>query len=289
MPDLSLLIGPFVVGSYFNAILYGVLLVQANIYYSTSKGDRLWMRYLVLFLIIAETVDVIADFELIWQPLITENGTSRALEVSPTALRAEPVVTATISTLVEIYMGWRIRKLTSSNLLFGLIAFLAFSSLVGGVSSTILVSLMPEYSQFINFQGAILTWLISSATADIVIAVSLVVYLVKNKGNFKATDTVIDRIIRVTVQTGALTSIAAISDCLTFVLDSHSTLQFIWDLPLAKLYTISLLSSLNARAQWQRMLDKDRNTSFIDFAPGIQISESPVSERVTKFSTIVDE
>lgn len=111
------------------------------------------------------------------------------------------LIQATISTLVEIYMGWRIRKLTSSNLLFGLIAFLAFSSLgnlsansltlnilrtshysqtVGGVSSTILVSLMPEYSQFINFQGAILTWLISSATADIVIAVSLVVYLVSN-------------------------------------------------------------------------------------------------------------
>ncbi|KAE9397174.1 hypothetical protein BT96DRAFT_1020955 [Gymnopus androsaceus JB14] len=244
MPELSLLIGPFVVGTYLNAILYGVLLVQANIYYSTCKGDKVWVRYLVLFLIIAETVNAITDFELTWQPLIAENGTSRALEVSPTGLRAEPVVTSTISTLVEIFMAWRIRKLISSNLLFGLITFLAISSLVGGVSSTILVSLMPDYSQFVKFQWAIMTWLISSAMADIVIAISLVVYLVKSKGNFKATDTVIDRIIRVTVQTGALTSIAAISDLLTFVLDSHSTLQFIWDLPMAKLYTISLLSSL---------------------------------------------
>ncbi|KAE9393233.1 hypothetical protein BT96DRAFT_999608 [Gymnopus androsaceus JB14] len=283
-PGLAPLIGPFVVGAYLNAILYGVLLVQAKTYFTVCKGDKLWVRYLVHFLIIAETVNVVIDFGLIWQPLITENGeisffkrfattrkkigTSRALEVSPIALRADPVVTAVVSTVVEIYMGWRIRQLTSSNLLFMLIMFLAFSSLVGGVSSTIFVSLMPEYSRFREFQWAILTWLISSATADIVIAVSLVIYLV---------DKELQRQLRsnryVTVQTGALTSIAAISDFLTFVL-TRSTLQFIWDLPLGKFYTISLLSSLNARVKWQQMLTKDRTPSMHELGLRIRIPYS---------------
>ena len=57
-----------------------------------SYSDKVWVRYLVrlyqwsfhvtyseynfkvLFLIIAETVNAITDFELTWQPLITENG-----------------------------------------------------------------------------------------------------------------------------------------------------------------------------------------------------------------------
>ncbi|KAF5353031.1 hypothetical protein D9757_011857 [Collybiopsis confluens] len=59
----------------------------------------------------------------------------------------------------------------------------------------------------------------------------------RNKGNSATTDSVIDRIIRTTVQTGALTSVGAIADLLTFAF-FRSTF-------------------LNARTKWQNILDRE--------------------------------
>jgi hypothetical protein len=49
---------------------------------------------------------------------------------------------------------------------------------VGGVATTVAVTLVPEYSRFKQFQGAIITWLASSAIADVFITASLVWSLV---------------------------------------------------------------------------------------------------------------
>ncbi|KAF5353030.1 hypothetical protein D9757_011856 [Collybiopsis confluens] len=293
MSAVGKLIGPLLVGAYLNAIMYGVLLVQVSFLPSTSSKchtrDRSKGAFLfhclqkVAFLLAVETVSVWADFAVVWEPLVAENGGSlslilfsllikhkgsaRALEVSPIGLRADPIVTSLISTTVQIYMGWRIRRLTASTLLFGIIVLFAFASQAAAISSTILLSKAPAYVDFDRLNGSIYSWLTSSAVADVIIAVSLVVYLMKSRGNSAATDSVIDRIIRITVQTGALTSVAAITDLLTFAF-SRSTIQFIWDFSLGKLYTISLLSGLNARTKWAQMLDQDDGiVSFIHYDP----------------------
>lgn len=57
---------------------------------------------------------------------------------------------------------------------------------VGGVATTVSITFMPEYQQLLNFQqfdGAVITWLSSSAAADIIITVSLVISLVSPVDN----------------------------------------------------------------------------------------------------------
>ena len=52
------------------------------------------------------------------------------------------------------------------------------STTVGGIATTISVTFINEYAHFHKFDGAVITWLASSAVADIIITTSLVYTLV---------------------------------------------------------------------------------------------------------------
>ncbi|GJJ11578.1 hypothetical protein Clacol_005813 [Clathrus columnatus] len=85
---------------------------------------------------------------------------------------------------------------------------------VGGIATSICSTILFDFSQLEQFKGAVITWLASSAIADICITLSLVLSLVKRRTGHSRTNDAIDRIIR------------------------------------PKLYTNSLLSTLNARGGW---------------------------------------
>ncbi|KAF5341381.1 hypothetical protein D9758_012262 [Tetrapyrgos nigripes] len=198
-----------------------------------------------MVLLIAETVNTGLDFGIIWEPLIRNFG-----HISPRVphfLASDPVVTSFISTIVQIYYGWRVRVFTKSNLLAGLVFLLAFVSLASGVTSTILVTLNPEFSDIPKFQWMLMIWLSSSVRYK--------------RDTLDVTVSVANKIILLTIQTGTITSLAAIADVLTFNLIKNSTIQFIWDFSLSKLYTNSMLSTLNSREEWKKMLEADDGLS----------------------------
>lgn len=51
-------------------------------------------------------------------------------------------------------------------------------TLVGGIATTISVTLIPEFARLQQFHGAVITWLASSAAGDVVITAALVWSLV---------------------------------------------------------------------------------------------------------------
>ncbi|KAJ7505205.1 hypothetical protein B0H11DRAFT_408755 [Mycena galericulata] len=59
----------------------------------------------------------------------------------------------------------------------------------------------------------------------------------------------VDRIITMTVHTGVLTSVCAILDLILYLVDPTG-LHLAFNFPLCKLYTNSLISSLNCRSGW---------------------------------------
>lgn len=75
----------------------------------------------------------------------------------------------------------------------------------------------------------------------------------KRKTGHKSTTVTINRIIRLTIQTGLVTMIFAIADLLLFTISRGTAVNFVWDFALSKLYTNALLSTLNARAGWSNL------------------------------------
>ncbi|KAJ7617117.1 hypothetical protein FB45DRAFT_222619 [Roridomyces roridus] len=246
-PDVTLLFGPLLLGVLLNTLLYGVFLVQAFMYYHRYRKDRPWFRYLVLYLLIMETVNWVCDIGLIYEPLIVRYATPQALITSPVMLRPDAVLTVLISTPIQLFIAWRVRVVTNSRILPAFISLFALISLGGGASVTTIVTLHPDFSQFSQFHPEVITWLVSSAACDVMLTGSLVFSLWIRKGNVMSTDSYLNKIIRLTVQTGAITATGSLADVILYIALPNSTMNFLIDFPLSKLYSNSLISTLNAR------------------------------------------
>ncbi|KIM37992.1 hypothetical protein M413DRAFT_448037 [Hebeloma cylindrosporum] len=253
MANVKLLFGPMLLGVFINMVLYGILIVQTYHYYLTFKKDAPWIRYLVLYLFIVESVNTGCDVAIMYQPLIENFGLPDATKNFPTLFAAEPITIVAISTPIQIFFAWRIKLLTKSNIIPLIVVALSIVSLCGGAWTTALIVKIKLFARKPELHWPALVWFLSACIADVLITVVLVTTLSKRKTGFVATDDAISKIIRMTVQTGMLTAFFAIGDVVFFMTLPHTALNFIWDLALTKLYSNCLLSTLNARASLQEL------------------------------------
>ncbi|KAL0958481.1 hypothetical protein HGRIS_000620 [Hohenbuehelia grisea] len=263
MPSVQLLFGPMLIGVFLNTILYGVMVVQMFIYFQTYKKDAAWIRYFVLYLFIIETVNTGCNIFLMYQPLVLKYGTPDATTYFPTMLAAEPIVTTLISTPIQIFIAWRIRIISRVNWIAAFIVIFALISLGGGAWTGATVVIIKRFIRKPELHWPALTWLLASAVADAIITSSLVFSLSRRRTGFSGTDDAINRIIRLTVQTGLITAIFAALDVICFLVVPHTTLNFVWDFALSKLYTNALISTLNARAGWDNLANAHTNDNIL--------------------------
>ncbi|KAF5368836.1 hypothetical protein D9758_002892 [Tetrapyrgos nigripes] len=165
-------------------------------------------------------------------------------------------------------MAWRIKVISKSNLLMWVIIFFAICAFIGGLANTIAVTIINEFANLHQFDGSVITWLGASAITDILITISLVWSLWKAKTQVRATDDAISRIIRLTVQTGAITAVSAALDVILFLVFPDTTMWVHLELspPQANSYTepwylftetssgtLRCPNCLNARAGWSNL------------------------------------
>ncbi|KAF5335887.1 hypothetical protein D9758_017547 [Tetrapyrgos nigripes] len=278
-PTVTEVYVPFFIGAFISTALYGVFVSQALTYLQTCRGPMERCHHIpqVLYLFLAETANTVLDIAIVYEPLLTRFGDPLVVADSPLFLRADPVVTALISTPVQIFMAWRIRVIMQSWIPFMLATALAITSLVGSIWLTISLANSPQFQTFDSFEAAPITWLVTSAAADILISVCLVYGLSKKRPKVSQLNDQIDRIIRFAVQTGAITAVAAFAEAIVLVSFPHTTVPlkpsppahspsrdaeqhaiayafFSWDLSLSKLYSNTLLSSINARNKWRERI-----------------------------------
>ncbi|KAJ7031068.1 hypothetical protein C8F04DRAFT_1112169 [Mycena alexandri] len=244
---VELLFGPLLIGVLLGTAVYGVMAVQMLRYYQMYKKDAHWIRYFLLYLFIVESVNLAVQIGIVYEPLIVRYGSHLNF---PSSLFITSVMA---STPIQLFTAWRISVITGSIVIPLLISALAVVSFGGAVLVTIFVTIRNEFQEFQSFSWAVIIWLISSAVVDVLIAAKLTHSLSTRRTGFSAMDGQINRLIRLTVQTGAITAIVALVDVILFLAFPVGRLfhrhQFIVDFPLPKLYAICLLSTLNARSR----------------------------------------
>ncbi|KAJ7140903.1 hypothetical protein C8R44DRAFT_238412 [Mycena epipterygia] len=221
---VELLFGPMLIGVLLSTAFYGVMAVQMLLYYQTYRKDAIWIRYFLLYLFLAETANLGIEIGIIYEPLIVRYGAQRALITSPILLPGDAVSIVIVSTPIQLFTAWRISVITGSIVLPMIISILSVLSFGGGMLVTVFVSIRNEFREFQSFSGAVIIWLVSSALCDVMIAAVLTYSLWTRKTGFTAVDGQINRIIRLTVQTGAITAVAAIADVLLFLAFPTTTL-----------------------------------------------------------------
>ncbi|KAI4518049.1 hypothetical protein K525DRAFT_209492 [Schizophyllum commune Loenen D] len=206
--------GPMLIGLVFNVLLYGIMITQLYLYVTTYKRDPLWIKIYVAVLFVADTFNTVCLMVYMYDALIIHFGDTPFLD--------------------------------TANWVFAT----AFIGAAGGLSTSIAIHFVSHFSEFQKFEIAVIFWLVAAAVGDVFITVALTKYLREHYTGYRATDDRIDGIIRLTVQTGMITAVWAIIDLGVYLGDPTGT-HLIFNLPLSKLYSNTLLSSLNARGGWK--------------------------------------
>ncbi|KAI0067075.1 hypothetical protein BV25DRAFT_1912412 [Artomyces pyxidatus] len=248
--DIGSAVGALIVGMMLNLILYGFMFMQCFVYLTTYKNDAMWIKLFVAYLFIADSVDTAFTAATLYDYLVKHFGEVDYLATASWLFDTDPAMTGIISCSVQLFFAYRVKRLTGYTWVSALISVLAVASFCGALGSAIAVNWWHKFVDFQHFQSVVVLWLVCAAVADILITAILVWYLKGKRTGFVATDDIIDRIVRLTVQTGLLTALIATVDVILF-LASKSDYHLLFNLPLSKLYTNSLMSNLNARGGWE--------------------------------------
>ncbi|KAJ6594663.1 hypothetical protein B0H19DRAFT_1096364 [Mycena capillaripes] len=247
MAGVELLFGPLLIGVVLNMMLYGVVCIQIFTYFQRYPNDSTWIRCLMTYLLIVETANVFVEFGIIFQPLILQFGQQAAIDIIPKLLPGDSIIISIVAAPIQLFTAWRISVITGSYILSVFIGLLSLGSFGFGITVSLMVSMNPEFRNFGRFQTVIIVWLVLSAVCDIVIAIGMTYALTKRRTGFGAVDGQINRIVRLTVETGALTAVTALVDVGLFLGFPGTSLNFVADFPLSGLYTCSILAMLNSR------------------------------------------
>ncbi|KDQ50856.1 hypothetical protein JAAARDRAFT_41643 [Jaapia argillacea MUCL 33604] len=248
MSPVDLLLGPTFVGTIINVFLFGVMCVQCTLYFTTFKQDRKGIKSLVWFLFGADTINTGFLVAVLYGDVITHFGDLGAAQHTTWPSTAGPLLNTIIATVVQAFFARRVYLLTTHRWVVLPICALIFIQFVGGMIVSVMTNIVTNVVQWNEPRVKIplISSLVIGAVVDCLITGALTWSLRQAKTGFSVTDDLVTKLIRLTVQTGLVTAVVAVVDLIMF-LSSPYPFHLITGLILAKLYTNSLLSTLNAR------------------------------------------
>ncbi|KZP10678.1 hypothetical protein FIBSPDRAFT_937904 [Athelia psychrophila] len=245
--------GLILIGVFISLILFGIIVSQVFTYYQNSDKDPLWQK---LFVAVVFTLDTLSTIFAMWWMywlLIDNWGKIDAFTQADWLLGSDPMIAGIVGSMVQCFFAWRLLVITRKKWLTMIIVLCAVFTVCGGIGTGIACIWVKDYTLFLSFKQITVIWLISAALGDIGITMALTYHLHRRKGSFEATDKLLDRIIKLTVQNGLFTALIAIIDVCMYLSDPipyHMALSFL----MPKLYSNTILSSLNARTSMRRDL-----------------------------------
>jgi len=239
--------------SGFNWALYGTLAVQVYIYSQADFRDSWTVRIIVYGLFTLETIQTILLAHDSFHELVLSWGNYDGLVALYYTWLDLPIFTGVISAIIQCFYAWRIYVLGRSKLLSLVIILLALTQCGGALGEGILAYLLSNVpgTQDNTFKTTTV-WLGGTALCDIIIATSMVYLLSKSRTGLKRTDTMINMLMKLVLETGLATAAIAVIELSLFLRFKHTFYHIVPALMLSKLYTNSLLVLLNNRLTTRR-------------------------------------
>ncbi|KAJ4483009.1 hypothetical protein C8J55DRAFT_548943 [Lentinula edodes] len=277
IPDIRSTFGALLLGGLVAAILSGMIIAQgAN--YLKSNTDPSNIRFMVGVIVygyllfrlhailssfrICSLLDISHSVTIcmgLWTWLIKLHEEEVAIFVVPLTISLSVVFTAFTTIIAHGFFAWRIFKLSKRN--YWLIIPIAVPAILAFVFACISEAEMIRLDSFPQFRRcypwALTVALALSSGVDAMITVMMMVLLKQSRAKSLSLNDVIDSLFVLTLENGAITSLAAII-CIILWLTMENFvflgLYFVID----KLYGNSILAVLNYR----KHLSRTRNSGF---------------------------
>lgn len=240
-------------GHLFNWALLGILAIQVYIYSLSFREDKLAIKALVALLFFLDLLQTAFATHYAWYVLAGGWGDLYVLNYTPWTLTTISPLSGSIALLVQGFFSWRIWVLAQGNKVFlpilALIGITSFGACVAAWYAGIASSSMRNVAKASLLDPEVTGWLAGNVAADSMITITLVWQLSRrrNKG-FSKVNHVVHRAIRMSIETGALTTVATAIELALFLNSSVESWYFLPGMSIAKLYSNSLLATLNSRS-----------------------------------------
>ncbi|KAJ6515635.1 hypothetical protein C8R45DRAFT_957166 [Mycena sanguinolenta] len=257
-PDVTL--GALEIGVLVSYVLFGITTVQTYIYSTRFPDDPWKLKAFVAFVLLCEFAHAICIGDTVYTYTITNYGhPERLLLPVPKSLEVSVFFSGVIAASVQCFFSYRIYVISQSVYIpcfTWTLALLrcAFSTLAFG--SGIHMHTLGSYESQWGWL-AITLWSVSAANDVIIAAILVYLFFRRRNGALelrnRRTAMLVDRLIAWTIETGTVTSVFGVITLLCYV---TMVANFIW-LALvvitARLFSNSLLASLNSRATLRAM------------------------------------
>ncbi|TDL18471.1 hypothetical protein BD410DRAFT_793171 [Rickenella mellea] len=243
--DLNL--GALEIGTLISSVLFGVTTVQVYMYWNRRFNDRVAIQGLVATVWTCEAVHTAFLWIYLYHLTVTFYGVPAKLAESHWTLNMSGFFDGFIGAVVQSYFAYRV-LIVSGKWPISLISWTGSLLQCTGTFAVTALGFLTTLEQFAEKYGWLVKGvLVLDVIVDIINTTALCYYLSKGRTGFHSTDRMIDTIILWTVETGLLTTIAALT-MLIFDISLGTTAMWIGvSLFYAKLYSNSLLAALNGR------------------------------------------
>ncbi|KAJ3515587.1 hypothetical protein NLJ89_g1668 [Agrocybe chaxingu] len=212
------------ISGYVNTALFGILSVQVFIFHSAFPCDALYLKFLGYGIYILETVQTALIVQQSFRVYVISFGNIEGSNVVGTSWFSVPILTSVDTCAIQLFYARRVYILSQRKPLVVVI---------------------------------LLIWNASSALCDSVITTSIIYYLSHTRSPMRETQTLVRKVIQLSLETGFVTSAISIIALLLMVLPGNKVGPAYEGVAviLGKVYANSMLVLINRRA---RMTSGDR-------------------------------
>ncbi|KDQ59251.1 hypothetical protein JAAARDRAFT_33974 [Jaapia argillacea MUCL 33604] len=246
-------IGILLLGLFFNTYLYGLVTYQFIVYHTTKFNDPWRVKAVVGALFILDTVHSAVAVYSGWDMCVTNFGNPNVILTVSWEIPFTAVSTSVAAILTQLFLAHRVFRLTKNKYLVACICALSLTGFVAGFVAGIRSGIIQDVTKFGALTTIVTLWLGFSTAADLTITFALTIALYRSRTGIRQTNTILNRLIRGAVQTGLFVSIFALGDLFGFLLHRDTNLYAMFAYPIGRIYTNTLLDTLNARVALQSL------------------------------------
>ncbi|KAF7360546.1 hypothetical protein MVEN_00785700 [Mycena venus] len=253
MGEFDTSVGPLLLGIFLNTYLYGLVTNQYVSYVHHKFNDPRWIKTIVIILFLVDTTHSAVGVYAAWNLCVVNFNNPAILLVVDWTIPFTAVAVSTSGVVTQTFLIHRVFQLTKSKFLVTILAALSTGGFVSGWIAGVRSGILKDIIKFREIIPLVTCWLTLLSSVDLLITAILIFVLARSKTGFRRTDTIINRLIRGAVQTGLFASMFALGDLFSFVFASNTTFYAMFAYPIGRIYTNTLLDTLNARMLFHRM------------------------------------
>lgn len=247
MTQLDETLGAAFIGLVVAATLHGVSIVQAWYYY-THQSDPWPIKVLVGAVMTFDTIHQFLITHTVYWYTVSSWGKPAELQLIVRSMLIEVIFNGLTALLVQSFLAMRVWRLSNGNkLLTGVVALLVLGEFGAVVAYEYISLKMTTYAELATLEYLSISVNVLAAAGDVLIAGSLCMLLHLSRTGFQRSDTMINKLMLFAVNTGVLTSVCAVASLVSILAAGHTFIYIAFFFCIGRLYSNSLLATLNAR------------------------------------------